>query len=1128
MKKKLFVHNLGCYLWTKVWLSLIILSVLSVSNRAMAGTQDVRFTFKLTNVSVEQVFRKIEQMSTYKCLYPNEDVNSMKKVTIDVTNATIGEVMKLCLKESKLDYEIVDHTIIISAISSTQTKIGEKVTVKGRLTTVDGAPAPFAAILVKGTASGVQSNIDGQYAIQLTDEPGTVLVFSYLGMKTVEEALNHRQVIDVVFKPEFKDLEEVVVLGYSAKKVSEMTGSAQQFKGEMVRNSIGSTDIINTLKGHTTGLQITGSSGNPGIDASMLVRGTGTLYGTETPLVVIDGVVVGFSSLSDAVSPNDIETITILKDAASTAIYGSRAASGVIVVTTKKGKQERMSVNLNVKYGASIQPFKGLEYMTSEELVEWGKMSLGNWWDTNEALRAQYSSKEQFMTDTLRSLSDNFDLTKTTNWRKHQYRTGSTVDVNLNVTGGSDKLSYYFSYTFLDDKPTMPGQRYNRNQMRGKVDFHLTPFLTLGANVTGMFTDVKSSSLDVETMHPWLSPYNEDGSYKYSMPIWRNMQMQSTDAVNQLADMRYNNVLSKRQNLLGTVTAKLQPLSWITFSSSNTFTSSSIESNSYTDKRTYSGNNSNNNFSNGTLQLNHNSSTSFLTSNLLTLKYDFGNHSLSGLVGQEFSKSHSISDMTNYHEQTVVGERNAGGFAKMGNKGWGDPYPVGSESDNGLFSVFAEVNYNYKGKYMASASYRTDASVNFGKDNRYGSFYSFSGSWLASSEKFMQNQDIISNLKLRASFGTSGKEAGQSNLNYTLYWGNWDFNYYNDHPSYPAPNAGVIGQLGNDQLTWETAYNTNLGLDLGVLHDRISLSVDVYNRLNTKLIMSVNRPAAEGVGSQYRNIGEIRNRGIELILSTHNVKMADFNWHSNFTFSYNQNEMKKLDNGRFYKGWDPTYYVGDNIDKLEKVKVAGIDPETGTPRYERVNEDGSITLVNSYALATAGNGELSNQYIGLSRAPYFGGFTNTFTYKNLTLYVHINYSLGYLVMNNIKSYMSSGRDWMSNNVYRIPDNLKVWQKPGDKADIPMINADPSLNQNLGMGTSYYYQKGDHARLQTIRLGYSFDPRLLSKIRLQNAELSFTVDNVAVITSKNFVGRDPENTNGWGAPRRYMMGLNVGF
>lgn len=1128
MKKKLFIHDLGCYLWAKVWLPLVILSVLSVNNAAMAGSQDVRFTFKLTNVSVEQVFQKIEQSSAYKCLYSNEDIRSMKKVTVDVKNATIGEVMTLCLKGSKLDYKIVDQTIIVSVASSVKTKTGAKVTVKGRLTTDDGAPVPFAAILIKGTTSGVQSDIDGQYAIQLTDDPETVLVFSYLGMKTIEEQLNHRQVINVVLKPESKDLEEVVVLGYSAKKVSEMTGAAQQFKGEVIKNSIGSTDIITTLKGHTTGLQITGSSGTPGIDASLLVRGTGTLYGTETPLIVIDGVVVYFSSLSDAVSSNDIESITILKDAASTAIYGSRAASGVIVVTTKKGKKEKMSLNLSVKYGTSVQPFSGLEYMTSEELVEWGKKSLGNWWDTNAALRGQYTSKGQFISDTLRSLTNNFDITKTTDWRKLQYRTGSTTDVNVSVTGGSDKLTYYLSYSYFDDKPTMPGQSFRRNQLRGKMDFQPTPYLTVGVNVAGTFTDTKSSSLNIETMHPWLSPYNEDGSLKFSMPVWKNMRMQSTDMANELADMQYNNTLGNRQNLLGSFTAKLQPFSWMTLSTTNTFSSYKNESNAYQDKRTYSGSNSDNNFSGGTLRLNSNSSTSFLTSNLLTLKHDFGNHRLSGLVGQEFSKSHGLSNMVQYYEQTVVGERNPGGFAKMGNKWSGVSNPSGSESDGALFSVFAEVNYNYKGKYMASASYRTDASVNFGKDNRYGSFYSLSASWLASSEKFMENQKVISNLKLRASFGTSGKEAGQTNLNYTLYWGNWDFNYYQNHPLYPAPVAGVIGQLGNNQLTWETAYNTNIGLDLGVLHDRITLSADFYNRLNTDLIMNVNRPAAEGVGTQFRNTGKIRNRGIELVLSTHNVKTPDFNWHSNLNFSYNHNKMIKLDNGRFSQGWGPTYYVGDNIDKLEKVKVAGIDPETGTPRYERVNEDGSVSLVNSYALATAGNGELSNQYIGLSRAPYFGGFTNTFSYKGLTLYVHMSYSLGYQVINNVKSYMASGRQWMSQNIYRVPDNLKVWEKPGDQADIPMINADPSLNQDLGMNTSYWYQKGDHARLQTIRLSYNFEPRLLSKIRVQNAELSFTVDNVAVITSKNFVGRDPENVNGFGAPRRYMVGLNVGF
>lgn len=1128
MKKKLFFHDLGCYLWLKVCLPLAILCATALNSTAVAGVQDTRFTFKLTEVPLEQVFRKIESVSSYKCLYSNEDVRNVGKVSVDVKDATVDEVMTLCLKGSKLEYKIVDQTIIVSAASQGQVKPGSKVTVKGRLTTADGAPIPFAAVLIKGTTTGVQSDMDGRYSIQLTDEPWTVLVYSYLGMKTVEEPLSRRQEVNVVLQPEFQDLEEVVVVGYSTKKVSEMTGAAQQFKGQVVTNSIAATDIIGALKGHTTGLQITGSTANPAIGASMLVRGNGTLHGSESPLVVIDGVVVGFSILSDAVSPNDIETITLLKDAASTAIYGSRAASGVLVVTTKKGRQEKMSVNMNVKYGISAQPFNGFEYMNTQELLEWGKMSLGNWWDTNDALHGTFDSKNEFITDKLSSLYENFDLTKSTNWRKHQYRTGSTVDANLSISGGSEKMTYYASYTYFDDEPTKPGDRYKRNQIRGKFDFRVKPYLTIGANISGTFTDVKTVSLNVESMHPWLSPYNADGSYKYSMPVWSNLQMQSTHKENQLADMRYNNNLRESKNLLGTFFVRLQPFTWMTLTTTNTFTSSTLESNSYQDKRTYAGNNSNNNFSNGTLQLNHDKGTSFLTSNLLNLQRDFGDHHLSGLLGQEFSKSHSIGDNVNYYEQTVIGERNAGGFAKIGNKAWGDMSPSGSESENGLFSVFAEANYNYKGKYMASASFRRDASVNFGKDNRYGSFYSVSASWLATSEKFMQNQKVFSNLKLRASFGTSGREAGQPNLNYTLYWNDWSFNYYQNNPYYQAPIASTIGQLGNDQLTWETSYNTNIGLDMGFLKNRIALSADIYNRLSTDLIINVNRPAAGGVGTQYRNIGEIRNRGIELVLNTHNVKTADFNWYTDFTFSYNQNKLMKLDNGSFSLGWGPTYHVGDNYNKLEKVKVAGIEELTGTPLYERVNEDGSIELVNSYSLATAGNGELSNQYIGLDRAPYFGGFSNTFTYKGFSLFVNMNYSFGHMVNNNLKMNMASGRNWMSGNVYKVPKKLKVWQKPGDRADIPRINADPSLNQNLSMNTSYFYQKGDYARLQTVRLSYTFAPSLLSKIGLQRAELSFSVDNVAFIASKKFVGLDPENPGAGGAPRRYMFGLNVGF
>ena len=803
---------------------------------------------------------------------------------------------------------------------------------------------------------------------------------------------------------------------------------------------------------------------------------------------------------------------------------------GVIVITTKKGQKNKLTTSVDMKFGLSVQNFGGLRYMTSEELLDYGKMSLTNWWNGNKSLQAKYSDRDRFLRDTLSSLSQNFDLSRTTDWRDLQYQHGITKSVGVNVSGGSERASYYLSYNYFDEKGTKIDNKLTRNFLKLRMDYDITSFLTVGVNLSGTFSRFESpNSGSFEDYHPWLSPYDENDNLKKSIPQWRKFAMNKVDLVNPLMDNRYNSSISRNDNLMGSFSGTLRPFSWMNFTSVNTYTRIYSNTNNYQDSRTYSGNYSNNRFSNGILDISDARDNSFLTSNVLRMEYRFGDHDLSGLLGQEYYERHSRSSNLSMYDQSVVGERNVGGFSKVGKKIQASYVPGGSESESGSFSIFAEANYNYKGKYMASLSFRTDASTNFGKDNRYGKFYSVSGAWLVSSEKFMQKQKALSFLKLRLSYGTSGKEAGIDYLNYTLYAIGKDYeDYYREHPLYPSSYPAVINQLGNDQLTWETAYTFDFGMDMGFLNDRIRLNADYYRRRNSDLIMSVATAAGIGVGAQYRNVGEMLNQGVELTLNTHTLKSQDFNWYTTFTFSYNKNKLTKLYDGYFVNGEGRTFYEGDNIDMLKKVKVTGVDKETGKPIYERVNEDGSIEQVNTLTAATSGNGELSYQDVGLKRAPYYGGFTNTFQYKNFELYVHMTYSFGYKAYSYLKTSYTDGTAWLYSNMYKIPSGLKIWREPGDDADIPMVNSDPSYTQNLYGTTSFGYINSGHVRFSKIRLAYNFPERWLRQLRIQNLALSFTCDNVGVITSRNFIGADPENLGDWPAPRRYVFGLNFTF
>ncbi len=928
-----------------------------------------KVTISMNNASLQEVFTKLGELTGYHFVYSSDLLRKTDRLTIDLQNEELEQVMKVCLKNTNLWYRLEDNIVVISPKFERPQEPQKKVTFSGNVTDKNGLPLPGVTILLKGTSLGVVTDVNGNFQLTVPEQDEIILVFSYVGMKTQDVSVKDATPLKVVMLEDVSQMEEVVVTGYSTRKISEMTGAVQQFKGTDIAAAAVSGNLMNALRGHTTGLQITGSDGTPGKDGDLLLRGLGTLYGvggsnTEaSPLIVIDGVITDYTSLSGIVAPTDVEEITILKDAASTAIYGSRAATGVIVVTTKKGNKDNMNVTFDLKTGISVPNFGKLRYMTTPELLEYGESTLRNWWLYNDNMQVKYPSCEQFVQDTLSILRQNFDLTQTTDWRDLAFQNGLITDVALGIRGGGENIRYYFSYNYYQEEGTKIGYDLRRHMFKVQMDFDVTRFLTLGVNMRGTIEkNVIPNSGDMEDYHPWLSPYDEDGGLKYNIPYWENYVISTKAKVNALLDNRYNDITDLTNNTLASFLGVLKPLKWLSIQSTNTLTLLNQNENAYQDCRTYSGNSPDNSESYGTLRVLDFRKWSFLTSNLLRIQNIWGKHNLNGLIGQEWYERHSRYSTIQMYDQVTPGERNVGGFAKQGSKTFPSTIPSGDEVESSSCSIFSEMNYNYAGRYMASISFRRDGSTNFGKDNRYGTFYAISASWLASEEKFMKNQKLFSNLKFRISYGTSGKEAGADYLNYTLYstssYGATAYNYYVSHPIYPAIYGATIDQLGNDKLSWETAHNFNLGIDFGFLKNRIRLSIDNYCRLNSNLIMAVTLPAAYGVGKQYQNVGEMLNRGVELMLNTHNIRLSNFNWYSQFTFSYNDNKLKKLQDNRL--SWNGiTLYEGDNIDILKLVRYVGVNSDNGLACFERIEEDGSTVIVNNVYEATSGNGDCS-------------------------------------------------------------------------------------------------------------------------------------------------------------------------
>jgi len=552
---------------------------------------------------------------------------------------------------------------------------------------------------------------------------------------------------------------------------------------------------------------------------------------------------------------------------------------------------------------------------------------------------------------------------------------------------------------------------------------------------------------------------------------------------------------------------------------------------------------------NGELWVTDTKNTYYLTSNLAKFNKRFGEHQLTALAGQEYGRTHAETIGLSGYNTPYPGERNLGAFLSYGNGSstWislrnGLPVPVVSAAtvDKASFSVFSEVNDNYKGRYFGSVSYRRDGSTNFGRQNRYGNFYSVSGGWLISKESFMNRIRPISNLKLRASYGTSGREAGADYLNFTTYQESATYGY-----NTTSTTGAAIQRLANNEITWETTYTTNIGLDIG-LWKRINLTVDAYNRRSAGLLQTTTLPSYQGSLAQVRNVGELTNRGIDILLSTVNVQAGKFSWTTDLNISFNSNKLTKIKGDSLIDGYSGSYYryKGEDVNSLRAIKYAGVNPDNGRPLFERVMSDKSITLVDSLPLVKQ-DGLRSFRKVGSATPKFFGGITNTFRYKDLTLSLLFNFVYGNKIFNgSVRNFISPDTWEYGQNTVQPDKSIRFWQGPGDKkANYPNYY-DLAFSQRgaTNINSSLLYQDASYIRLRNIRLGYDLPVPLMKKLGVTFVNVYISADNVFVIKSKDLYAADPEgatvgttSSNSYSGsgiysamPRKFFAGINVSF
>ncbi|MBC6491614.1 SusC/RagA family TonB-linked outer membrane protein [Flavihumibacter stibioxidans] len=974
-------------------------------------------------------------------------------------------------------------------------------TITGRVTDAEGQPVANASVVVKGTSTGTTTKDDGTYSITIPAD-ARILVISGIGYADLEQRIGAGNIINVAMTSSDKALQEVVVVGYGTQKKADLTGAIATVKGPELENRP-FTSVDKALQGMVPGLQSVSASGAPGANQAILIRGVSSITASNSPLWVIDGVPINSgdasrlqtsANLLSTLNPNDIESISVLKDAASQSIYGSRAANGVIIVTTKKGKSGKTKFRFDTEIGQSEIAYKNDRYrpLTAEEYFTVAREGLVNVGSTNvDGVLAG------------RGFGNGVDF----NWYDAITRKADQRQYNFSMSGGTDKTTFYFSAGHFFQEGTTINSQLKRNNGNIRLTHKATDRLTFNININAGHVSQRAPLAGGAFGNPVLSAYfllpsraatNADGSWNYSVGGLHN-----TVALSEI-DKRY----LRQTSLRGSGTMEYKILDNLRFKSSYGTDYNLLEEDQY-----------NNPFhgdgvaSGGRAFAYYTRYFNWVWTNTLDLQQDLtrnGDLSMNAQVGYESQKSQGYFNSTQAQDfpptlrltYPAVGARPTTASASI--------------SDYTFVSQFGSVNFNYQNKYVLSGSFRRDGASRFGANNRYGNFWSVGGSWNVDQENFMKNVDFITQLKLRASYGVNGN-AGIGNYDWLPLYGYG--NNYNQAPGSAPSN------VGDSSLTWELNKPFNVGLDVSVLKSRLNVSVDYYIRKSEDLLLNVPLSATTGFTSATRNIGAMENKGIELAVNAIPVKSANFSWIVDFNLASNRNKVTSLPGGSDIA--DPNTGLqlirqGESIKSYYLREWAGVDPANGDPLWYTDNTHAATT--NVYPGAGA------RTIVGNALPKYFGSLNNSFRYKDFSLDVQLYYNFGNYVYDTWGSYyVGAGFGAAFQKVARVLDR---WQQPGDVTDIPKYVE--GGNKNFQSASTFFMNQGDFIRLRNLQLGYDLSKLVSSKLKITSAMFYVRGTNLFTWVKDKNLAFDPEqgtssttNLNVF-IPKTITAGVNISF
>ena len=983
------------------------------------------------------------------------------------------------------------------AVAQTLTVTGTVVAEK------DGNPIAGAYVLVNGTTLGTITNEFGEFGIREVPADAKEIIVTFLGMTTASAPVQAAPVT-VVMKEDLNYLDDVVVVAYGSAKREAVTGSVTSVKGDGLA-STPVTSVDKALSGKLAGVQVTAVSGQPGAQSQIRIRGNSSINASNAPLWVVDGIPVildgtgemtNVSSGIATINPNDIESITVLKDAAAAAVYGSRAANGVILVTTKSGKEGKAQFDARAKYGVSwLQSDSGFRMMTGSELLGYHRDAIRNaGLDPDDPTSTYYRPMSLLNGDT-------------SSWLEHFTRPGELQEYEISARGGNSKGKYYSSLSYHKNDGVFYGIDYSRFQARVNADYKLLKNLESGVRVNVAYTeqnDIPMQSLYYAnpvfagmTLLPWIPKYDENGNHNVNIP--------TNSYQNPRATAEYDQQWSKSYKFNGTMFLRWEPVKNLVVETRN-----SAEA-AFTNDRRYWSPLARGNASDPTLQVISSQYTNYTTSNTINYANVFGGyHSMRVLLGQEAT---AYKYQYTYVYAPKVDEQM--------------PYPNtapqdGVESEMGfsnesMISFFGIADYNYDNRYFVQATVREDGSSLFGAKNKWGLFWSASASWNLTNEKWMSGTGSwLDLLKIRASYGVNGNNGISPYKAYGVY----SSTQYN----------GTVGMLpaqpANDYLSWEKNKTWNVGLDFGFLGNRVRGSFDVYDRLTDDMLLDVKVPQTSGFSTNFMNAGSMKNSGVEFQIDGDLVSTNDFVWTLGFNLAHNKTEildlavdpdengLEKIESGSFVH-----HVVGKSMYTFYLPDYYGVNPANGEALW--VTEDGSLS--NNYA-------DARKYYAGSPEPKLIGGFNTTLAWKGLSLSAFFEYKVGnYVCILNEYSYLNSDGKQMDMN--QMASALNYWKQPGDTGCNPKPIAGNATNSATAL-SDRWLERGDYLRIKDVTLSYSLPKVALDKIHVKGLRFFVSGLNLYCFNDVNFW--DPEmGVSGTGAgiyplTKSFVGGVELSF